>query len=323
LFKKGEYFMKRLQLLYLLGVAFLALGFTKVITPLEGVYDVKFKTLTFLDLANKDIPFQSVAAELTESQPAGLNVGIDLSKLREPTFGSLKLGNNDQKVWFVMGKGERGYWTEVYLDQNGDFRITRNEKLKGIQTGDLKERKLRRNSAYTMVPVAIKVGFKGVNKYFQKKLYYFFYADIVSNKTETFTVAGVSTASFADGEFKVAIRKELKLVKFRIYDINGNGCFNDYGADMIYLDLNYDGLFKKNEGRKLTEFFDYRPTSKQVKQYRLLVTAQPAKLAVIDSFQEFDRSKLEAAPDPDVDESDANPEGQPEKSPANQEVKPN
>jgi hypothetical protein len=60
------------------------------------------------------------------------------------------------------------------------------------------------------------------------------------------------------------------------------------------MDTNYDGLFKKNEGHILTEFFDYGASAKQVKQYRLLLTPQPAKMAVIDSFRDFDRSLLEA-----------------------------
>jgi hypothetical protein len=305
--------MKKLHYMYIFGLALLMMGFTNAVTPLEGVYDLKLKTLTYFDLITKDVPFQSITAELTESKPTNLDVQVDLAKLTEPTFGSIRLGNNDQKVWFVMGKGERGYWTEVYLDQNADYHITANEKIKSLQTGDINERKLKRNRAYTMVPIAIKVSYKGVNTQFQKKLYYFFYVDILSNKTESFTIAGVSDASFLDGELKVAIGKDLKLVKVRIFDIDGNGCFNDYGADMIYLDTNYDNLFKKKEGRILTEFFDYNLTPKQTKQYRLLLTPLPAKLAVIDSFQEFDRSKLEAAPDPLSDATEANAEDQPEK----------
>jgi hypothetical protein len=305
--------MKKLRFFCFMGLAFFMMGFTPAIAPLEGVYDLKLKTLTFFDLVSKDVPFQSTTAELTESKPANLEVQVDLTKMTEPTFGSIKLGNNDQKVWFLMGKGEQGYWTEVYLDQNADHRISLNEKIKSLQTVDTTERKLKRSSAYTMVPIAIKVSFKGVSTQFQKKLYFFFYADILSNKTESFTVVGVSNASFLDGEIKLAVGKDLKLVKVRIFDINGNGSFNDYGEDMIYFDTNYDGLFKKNEGQKLTEFFDYGPTPKQTKQYRLLLTPQPAKLAVIDSFQEFDRSKLEAAPDPVNEETEAKAEEQPEK----------
>jgi hypothetical protein len=286
--------MKKWQFGGLLALLLLATGFSRPVFPLEGVYDLKLKTLTFFDLISKNVSFQSITAELTESKPDNLEVQIDLAKLTEPTFGSFRLGNNDRKVWFVMGKGEQGYWTEVYLDQNGDRRITANEKLKSLQTVDSNERKLKRNSAYTMVPIAINVSFKGVKQQYVKKLYYFFHVDIVRNKTGSFIIAGVTNASFLDGELKVAVGKELKLVKVRIFDINANGCFNDYGVDMIYMDTNYDGLFKKNEGHILTEFFDYGASAKQVKQYRLLLTPQPAKMAVIDSFRDFDRSLLEA-----------------------------
>jgi hypothetical protein len=282
----------------LLSLLLLISGCAKLsFTPVEGIYDLKLKTLTFLDLIAKDVDFKTVAAELTESPPAGLDVDIDLTKLTKPTFGSLKLGNNDRKIWFVMGQGKEGFWTEVYLDQNADRRIDLNEKLKGVQTLTANERKFKRDSTYTMVPVSVKVSFKGIHRQIQKKLYYFFYTDVISYKaTEPVTIVGVSAAGFLEGEIKVARNKRLKLMKVRIYDTNGNGCFNDFGTDMFYLDLNYDGLFNRKEGSKLLEFFD-GGDPKQRKQLRLILPALPAKMAVIDSLQEFNRSKLEMAED--------------------------
>jgi hypothetical protein len=279
----------------LMSLILLMPGCAKMFTPVEGIYDLKLKTLTFFDLIAKDVDFKTVTAELTESPPTGLDVDIDLTKLTKPTFGSLKLGNNDRKIWFVMGQGKEGFWTEVYLDQNADSRIDTNEKIKGLQTLTANERKFKRDSTYTMVPIPVKVSFKGVHRQFQKKLYYFFYTDVISYKaTESVTLAGVSAAGFLEGEIKVARNKGFKLMKVRIYDTNGNGCFNDFGTDMFYLDTNYDGLFKRKEGSKLLEFFD-GGVPKQGKQLRLILPALPAKIALIDSLQEFDRSKLEMA----------------------------
>lgn len=289
--------MKKMQWLALAGLVCLMVGFGTAPVPMEGVYNLKLKTLTLFDLGSKDVPFQSVIAELTESKPEGLEVKIDTKKLTEPTYGSLKLGNTNQKVWFLMGKDEQGFWNEVYLDQNGDQRISTNEQIKSLQTYQGTERKMRRDSTYTMVPIPIRVTVKGMDQALQKKLYFFFNTDIFTNKTESITVVYVFNGSFLEGEMKAALGKEIKLVKFRVFDVDSNGCYNDFGEDLIYLDTNYDGLFKKREGRKLTEFFDFGG-AKGKKQYRLLLPPQPAKLAVIDALKEFDHSKLEASSDP-------------------------
>jgi hypothetical protein len=300
--------MKKIQTALLAGLLFLSLGFTNQPLPLEGVYNIKLRTLTFFDLLSKDTPLLSAMAELTESKPKNLNVKPDLAKMTEPTFGSFKLGNNEKKTWFLMAKGEQGFWTEIYVDQNSDRTITQDEKVKSLQTYQKKEKKTNVNGCYTMVPVPIRVSYKGFNSEFEKKVYFFLFADIYENKGETMSVVGISDASFLDGEMKVALGKNTKIMKFRIYDINGNGCFNDYGEDMIYLDTNYDGYFKIKEGRKLTEFYNIsKAGEKQSKQYRFIVLPQPAKIAVVDAFKDFNWKQLESVSAPqDEPEKEAN-----------------
>lgn len=296
--------MKKFQWIFLVGFVLVMAGFTKAPFPLEGVYDLKLKTLTLFELDAKNIPLLRVFAELTESKPEGLTVKVDTKKLTEPTFGSFKLGNTARKTWFLMGKDEQGFWTDIYLDQNGDQQITANEQIKSIQIYQAKERKLDRQSSYTLIPVPIRVAVMGDKKEIFKKLYFFFDTDSFTNKGESITMASVYNASFLEGEMKAVLGKDIKLVKFRIYDIDSNGCYNDFGEDMIYMDTNYDGLFKKNEGRKLTEFFDYGDKTKV--QYRLLLPPQPAKLAVVEALKDFNRSSLEAVSDSEDDDATEN-----------------
>ncbi|HYH03745.1 MAG TPA: hypothetical protein VEC37_11620 [Bacillota bacterium] len=298
--------MKKLQWILLTGLVLLMTGFTKAPAPMEGVYDLKLKTLTLFELGAKNVPLLSVFAELTESKPEGLTVKVDTKKLTEPTFGSVKLGNTARKTWFLMGKDEQGFWTEIYLDQNGDQQITANEQIKSLQTYQGKERKLDRQSTYTLIPVPIRVAIMGYEKEVFKKIYFFFNTDIFTNKGESITMVSVFNASFLEGEMKVALGKEIKLVKFRIFDIDSNGCYNDFGEDMIYMDSNYDGLFKKKEGLKLTEFFDFGSDKTKI-QYRLVLPPQPAKLAVIEALKDFNRSSLEAASDPEDDDTTEKP----------------
>jgi hypothetical protein len=295
--------MRKFYLVFFIGLLFFSLGFTNQPLPMEGVYNIKLRTLTFLDLLSKDTPLLSMLAELTESKPKNLNVQVDLAKMTEPTFGSLELGNNEKKTWFLMGKDEQGFWTEIYIDQNADQSITPGEKVKSLQTYQKKEKQNKVNGSYTMIPVPVRVSYKGFNSEFEKKIYFFLFADMYIKKGETMSVVGVSNASFLDGEIKVALGANTMIMRFRIYDIDGNGCYNDYGKDMIYLDNNYDGYYKLKEGQKLTEFYDVSGADeKKSKQYRLIVLPQPVKIAVVDAFKEFDWLQLESAVSDPIEE---------------------
>ena len=67
------------------------------------------------------------------------------------------------------------------------------------------------------------------------------------------------------------------------------------------MDLNHDGYIKKNETRKLAEFYDIINREKQKKQLRLIVMPIPAKIAVTEATSDYDRTQLEAQTDLPVD----------------------
>ena len=48
-------------------------------------------------------------AELTDSKPDDLKIEVaDFDKLIDPQFGSFLFGNNNKKIWFLMGKDHKG-----------------------------------------------------------------------------------------------------------------------------------------------------------------------------------------------------------------------
>lgn len=290
--------MRRINFLVLLLVfSFILSGFTffkKAPIPVNGVYDLKNKTLTYFDLVSNDIELYANLAELTDSKPDDLTVEIaDLDKLVDPLFGRFLFGNNNKKIWFLMGKDTKGFWSEFYIDQNLDYKINTKEKIKTFQTTKTENHGFKIAEAFTLIPASFKVSYKGISKTFEKNLYFFIFTAIYTKNKAEETVVKAVTASFFDGQMKVKIGKEENLVKFRILDFNGNGCYNDYNKDLIYMDLNNDGFFTKKECQTIQEFYSFTDLNKEKRQLHMIILPWPGKFAVIEGSQDFNLLELE------------------------------
>lgn len=309
--------MKKLALLFIIMTLGIVAGCAQKAGYIQyGVYPVKSKILTFFDLMSKDFDLYGQTAELTESKPENLIVDPAIP-MDNPQYGSFTFGNNNVKVWFVMGQDPKGYWTEFYIDQNLDNQITPKEKVKGFETANVKENKFNVRATEGLIPVPIQVSYKGENGPFIKKLFFFLnikeiedpHAKGIKNEIVTFAI----DASFLEGEFPVQVGKTQQNCRFRIYDANGNGCFNDFGNDLLHIDLNHDGFFKKAEVFKLVEFMD-RTENNHRTQYRLVVMPYPAKVALLNSLEEYNPADFEPASDP-PDKNQAMPVVSPSPSP--------
>lgn len=265
--------------------------------PLEGTYPLKTKTLTIFDLYSQQYKIKNNVAEVVESKPEKLIIDFDLKKLTEYRFGSFIFGNNNRRTWFVMGKDVQGYWSEFYIDQNNDLIIKENEKVKSFQSGQDKVKGLERTQSLSLIPVQIRVSYKGLAGEIQKNLYFFIITTVLSKNEASDLLVEAITASFLDGEIKVLSGETVKKVNFRLIDANGNGCFNDYGTDLIFIDLNYNYYYHSKESYQLGEFFDLSVFSGEQKQLRIIVPPYPAKIAVIGAGQDYDLNDLEAKSD--------------------------
>ncbi len=295
--------MKKLKLVGVLLIAGLILGCGgKMPVPLEGTYPLKNKTLTIFDLYSKENKIYYNVAEVVESKPEKLTIGFDLGQLIEYRFGSFKFGNNNRQTWFVMGKDSQGFWSEFYIDQNNDLIIKEKEKVKSFQSGQDKVKGFERAQSLSLIPVRIKVSYKGMAEEIQKNLYFFIITTVLSKNEASDLLVEAITASFLDGEVKVASGETVKSVNFRLIDANGNGCFNDYGADLILIDQNSNNYFQTNESHKLAEFFDLTDSTGKQKQLRIVIPPYPAKIAIIGADQEYDLLDLEAKSDQEEDQ---------------------
>lgn len=297
--------MKKIKLAGIVLIAFLIMGCSsKMPAPLEGIYPLKTKTLTIFDLYSEEYEVYYNVAEIVESKPEQLTLGFDLNQLTEYRFGSFIFGNNNQRTWFVMGKDSQGYWSDFYIDRNNDLIIKENEKIKSFQSGRDKFKGLDRNQSMTMIPVRIKVPFKGLSGEIWKNLYFFIVTTVLSKNGASDLFAEAISATFLEGEVNIATGEKIKKMNVRLIDANGNGCFNDYGADLIFIDLNFDNYFQKHESFKLVEFYDFQESAEEVKQLRIIVPPYPGKIAVLESGQDYDLADLEAESDQEQEEED-------------------
>lgn len=297
--------MKKLKLLSFILIAGIILGCSgEMPIPLEGIYSLKTKTLTIFDLFSQEYKVNYNIAEVVEAKPEKITIGFDLKQLTNYRFGSFKLGNNNNRTWFVMGKDDQGYWSEFYIDQNNDLKIKENEKIKSFQSGQDKVKGLKRSQSLSLIPVQIRVSYKGIIGEVQKNLYFFIITTVLSKKNASDLLVEAITATFLDGEIQVKSGEAAKGLKFRLIDANGNGCFNDYGADLIFIDENSDDYYHTNESHKLVEFYDLAASSGAEKQLRIIVPPFPAKMAIIEAGQDYDLADLEAKSDAEEAQED-------------------
>lgn len=298
--------MKKIKLAGMVLVVILIMGCSsKMPAPLEGIYPLKTKTLTIFDLYSEEYKIYYNVAEIVESKPEKLTLGFDLDQLTEYRFGSFIFGNNNQRTWFVMGKDPQGYWSDFYIDQNNDLIIKENEKLKSFQSGRDKYKGMDRNQSMTMIPVRIKVPFKGLSGEIRKDLHFFIVTTVLSKNGASDLFAEAISATFLEGEINIAIGETVKKMNVRLIDANGNGCFNDYGIDLIFIDLNFDNYYQKKESFKLAEFYDFQESAEKVKQLRIIVPPYPGKIAVLEAGQDYDLVDLEAKSDQEEEDDEA------------------
>jgi hypothetical protein len=278
-----------------MGALFLSLGFTGSLpAAVEGVYPLKLKTLTVFDLSANQISIFGNTAELTDSKPDFLEVeGIDYENSSNYKFGNFRIGNNEKKVWFLITRNSTGYWDNCYLDQNSDDKLTKKEAVKGFQDSEFKKSGYRILRADMLIPVPIRVSFKGMTKEYEKNLYFFISTFAESKKDEYHVAVMAFSASFLEGQLKATVNKEQRIYRFTIIDANSNGCFNDYGQDLLYINVKRDNSFHKNESQKLTEFFDSVAADGTHKQLRFNLLPYCLRLGVSDATADFDLAQLE------------------------------
>ncbi|MCL6588436.1 MAG: hypothetical protein K6U80_00625 [Firmicutes bacterium] len=264
---------------------------------ITGTYPVKVKSLTYLDLISEDLrELRSNEAEMLESKPGGLEIDFPYEQFDQVRFGSFNLGNNEQKIYFMMVNGELNSneieGAELYLDQDLDHRITKKERIKGLQTNQDVIKGIQRTQSFGLIPFPLQISYKGEANQFSQKLYFFVLINLYQKKGLNDIVVNLIDAGFIEGEIKILKNGSPRAVKFRIMDANSNGCFNDYGTDLMFFDFDNDGFFRRNESQELAEFYTVTRDGAP-EQVRMIVAPYPAKIAIVKANEAYAVGQLE------------------------------
>jgi hypothetical protein len=301
IFERIEFNMKKLALLVIIvTIPLLFIGAVKLPFPIQGEYNGKLVKISREDFFKEDYLIQRAnVAILSDSKPDEVTIDPEI-KIAKPKYGSVLFGDNDKRINFVMAQDTGGYWTDIYIDQDLDYKITSQEKLKNNGKWDPAKTKDGWDAMFTSIiidPFQLTVSYKGSIGEIKKKLnFYLWTKDYTKKSNPESTLVFFETASAIEGFVKVTMNKDEKLVKYRIIDANCNGCYNDYGKDYIYLDMNFDGYFSKKEAVPLYEFFDLK-TDKTTTQMRFIVPACPAIIAIAPATENPNMAQLEAKSD--------------------------
>lgn len=308
---------KILMVLALVVFSLGMVGATELPLPVEGIYHLKSAKVKSKDI-NKYFKARILRykqAQVMETKPETLTVEPEITTSKGIRYGSIRLGNNEKDVRFVMGRDDHDYYSELYVDQNFDNHIAIQEKVPKMDTWEDKEDGLVVHSSSTHPKsVPVMVSFKSMAcGEITKKLSFYIQIEYImkENENDTFWVGFINTSTWegsmtvtvepheemdSNGK-KITINRQQKDLMFRLVDTDSNGCYNDYRKDYMMMDLNEDGKFTDDEAQPLLDSFVVK-AKKQKKKLQLLVLPCPGKVAVIEENQDFDLVQLEPESDP-------------------------
>lgn len=283
--------MKKVKLvLLILLLCSCLVGFSRSKPPKlsEGTYDVQRRILARFDLASGEMnDIKSNVAEMFDSFPENINLSFETNDMKESFYGRVLLGNTGQETWFFLG--QRGEELVVYVDMDGDGEIGKKEQVKSFTSGVIEKKEITNFQFFTAIPIGIDVNFRNEEKTIKHKLFFFISLSLVVKDDLQEVYVSFIDASFFDGKMPIVRRGKTFSVKFRIVDGDSNGCFNDYGRDILYVDVNGDGYYVNKECWPLSEYF----FNNDNKQIRFVVTPQPKKLLITQPEATVNRSELE------------------------------
>lgn len=239
-----------------------------------GVYQLSPRT-TWSSLPAS--AFKLVKDDISSAEPKDLKAAPQIKAGQKAVYASFTLGNAGQKVNYLAILDEKAKWQSLYVDVNGDNCFDEQDRV------DLSfEEQVRGNRLkYTIEPVVIPVSYKNsAGRIIRKKLQVDIYLFYNPNNSLVETMHRVVT--WFEGEGRFSPKKGLEYpVRFALVDLNGDGNFNNFSEDAVYIDLNYDGVFGQRERVTFRSLFDLQTATGENKQYRQYVFPWPYRLAIV------------------------------------------
>lgn len=281
--------MKRWMILLISLCLLLAIGasFKPVFVP--GSYEVKpdgsWDSVEF----PKDVYHTDKFSAFSQDQPANLKLEIPEGKFASYQFGRVLLGDAGTAYNFVIGNQKNFFYDTLYfdLDRNGVITVKEEVKLDEKQnialgyvfqifSADPKLKVDYRSSNGKTVTRELDIRMTFVYEKNSERANAFF---LVRNST-LFT----GTTLSENGSPLV----------FAIADGDANGCYNDFGTDLVFYDKNRDNKFNYvKESQTLAELQEMKGPDRKKDIYRLILFPWPTKLMIVPGIDKVNPADVE------------------------------
>lgn len=235
------------------------------------------------------IQFNWRQATVSSVAPQEIEVPLDLSQAKKVIYASFELGNNKQVVYLAGIVNSKGNLDRLYVDLNNDLVLDESDKVAVNFQEEEKGTKYRSNAS----PLRTLVSYKNAAGKEIKKYLHF---DVVMEYNDRAQKGMIyyRVRSWFFGECRFDERKIGQLpVKIAIVDANNDGIFGDYDQDLLFVDINYNGIFEKGEKADIKALF----YDKDKTQYRNYIFSWPYCLAVVPISEWKDSSIYEPKDD--------------------------
>ena len=282
--------MKHWAYILLMACLILSIGATykPVLTP--GIYPVEPNGDWDLVDFPKDTYHPDAFHVFLLQRPEDIKLELPEGKFDDYQFGEITLGNAGTTYQFVIGNQKNYFYDRLYVDLNQDGVITTEEEIELIEQQNIAlgyTRQILEAHLTLDVEYALEDDKKTTHEL--DIVLTFFYQRAQDNVIAFYTVRN-NTFLVGTG------MGDKNPVYFALVDADGNGIYNDLGIDMLFVDKNGDHRFDyRKETGVLAGLQEMRGPDGKKGIYRLILSAWPGKLGIVDWFAEYDLTDFEAA----------------------------
>jgi hypothetical protein len=263
-------------------------SFKPVFIP--GVYDVKpDKHWDIVDYPKTEYHYGKFST-YSPYKPAHLKLELPADRFAGFQYGWFTLGNAGNVFYFVIANQRSYFYDAFYIDLDRNGVITpkeevRMEEKQSVALGyvfQTYEAEFQVNVDYRLSQG------KQITRPLDLKLTFVYQKN--AQRAEAFYILKNNTL------FTGTTLSEKDPLYFAIADGDSNGCYNDFGVDIVFFDRNRDGKFEYGkESQPLAELQDIR-VGRKSEIHRLVLAPWPLKLGIINTNQAYKYSDFEPKP---------------------------
>jgi hypothetical protein len=282
--------MKRWMAIFTALGLILAMGASFKPIFLPGVYDLKPEGTWDLVSFPKDVYHYDKFSTYSTSKPANLKLDFPTDRFAGFQYSRFTLGNAGNVFNFVIANQRNYFYDALYIDLDHNGVITAKEEVKIEEKQNVALGYVFQSfEADPKIIVDYRIsGGKVIARPLDIKLTFVYQKN--SQRAEAFYILKNNTLMTG------TTLSEKDPLYFAIADGDNNGCYNDFGNDLVFFDRNGDRKFDYvKESQPLAELQDIK-VNRKTNIYRLVLSPWPVKLGIISINQTYKLADFEPKP---------------------------